>query len=81
LILEDKWLSVLLSTIGESLDPSGNSICGISYVMKGKTARMEVWVKNVEDTSVIATIGRRLRSLNIAEKKEKLEFRKHGGDV
>ena len=42
---------------------------------------MEVWVKNVEDTSVIATIGRRLRSLNIAEKKEKLEFRKHGGDV
>ena len=72
---------MLLSTIGESLDPSGNSICGISYVRKGKTARMEVWVKNVEDTSVIATIGRRLRSLNIAEKKEKLEFRKHGGDV
>lgn len=63
------------------MDPTGNSICGVSMVMKNKTARVEVWVKNVEDKSVVATIGRRLRALNIAEKKEKVEFRKHNGDV
>ena len=81
MILEDKWISLLLSVIGETIDPTGNAICGVSMVMKSKTARVEVWMKNVEDTSVIATIGRKLRALNIAEKKEKLEFRKHGGDV
>ena len=81
MILEDKWISLLLAVIGETLDPTGNTICGVSMVMKGKTARVEIWTKSVEDVTVIATIGRRLRALNIAEKKEKLEFRKHGGDV
>lgn len=81
LILEDKWVTLLLSVIGETIDPSGESLCGVSFVMKNKSARIELWVKNVEDKSVIATIGRRLRALNIADKKEKLEFRKHGGDV
>ena len=62
--------------IGESLDPSGASICGVSMVMKQKGARVEVWMKSTEDT-----VGRRIRELNVADKKEKLEFRKHMGEV
>ena len=71
----------LLSAIGEELDPLGTFICGISMVMKAKGARVEIWVKDVEDKSAIATVGRRLRALNIVEPKENIEFRKHGGDV
>ncbi|KAK8792648.1 hypothetical protein WA171_004611 [Blastocystis sp. BT1] len=78
---EDKWITLLLSVIGESMDPSGESVCGVSVVMKNKGGRIEVWVKNVEDKCVIASIGRRLRSLNVVDKKEKVEFRKHGGEV
>ncbi len=63
------------------MDPSGESVCGVSVVMKNKGGRIEVWVKNVEDKCVIASIGRRLRSLNVVDKKEKVEFRKHGGEV
>lgn len=63
------------------MDPLGSCICGISMVMKAKGARVEVWVKNAEDKAAIATIGRRLRALNIVEPKEMIEFRKHGGDV
>ena len=80
-LLEDKWISVLLYVLGESLDPNGLSICGVSLVLKAKSARVEVWLKDVNDKNAIATIGRRLRGLNVAEKKEKVEFRKHGGDV
>ena len=47
-------------------------------VMKQKGARVEVWMKSTEDTS---TVGRRIRELNVADKKEKLEFRKHMGEV
>lgn len=71
----------MLSIIGETIDPSGESVCGVSLVVKNKSGRIEVWVKNIDDKCVIASIGRRLRSLNVVEKKEKLEFRKHGGDV
>lgn len=71
----------MLSVIGESLDPSGSSICGVSMVMKQKGARVEIWMKSTEDTSAVATVGRRIRELNVADKKEKLEFRKHMGDV
>ena len=67
--------------VGETLDPTGNSVCGISMVMKQKGARVEVWMKNTEDTSAVATVGRRIRELNVADKKEKLEFRKHMGEV
>ena len=67
--------------VGETLDPTGNSVCGISMVMKQKGARVEVWMKSTEDTSAVATVGRRIRELNVADKKEKLEFRKHMGDV
>ena len=63
------------------MDPSGESVCGESVVMKNKGGRIEVWVKIVEDKCVIASIGRRLRSLNVVDKKEKVEFRKHGGEV
>ena len=67
--------------VGETLDPTGNSVCGISMVMKQKGARVEVWMKSTEDTSAVATVGRRIRELNVADKKEKLEFRKHMGEV
>ena len=67
--------------LGETLDPTGNSVCGISMVMKQKGARVEVWMKSTEDTSAVATVGRRIRELNVADKKEKLEFRKHMGEV
>ena len=67
--------------LGESLDPSGASICGVSMVMKQKGARVEVWMKSTEDTSAVATVGRRIRELNVADKKEKLEFRTHMGEV
>lgn len=80
-IVEDKWLTILLSVIGETVDPSGESVCGVSVVVKGKGCRIEVWVKNVEDRCAIASIGRRLRSLNVVDKKEKVEFRKHGGEM
>lgn len=67
--------------VGETLDPTGNSVCGISMVMKQKGARIELWMKSAEDVAAIATVGRRLRQLNVVDKKEKLEFRKHMGDV
>ena len=38
-------------------------------------------MKSAEDVAAIATVGRRLRQLNVVDKKEKLEFRKHMGDV
>ena len=50
-------------------------------VMNQKGARVEVWMKSTEDTSAVATVGRRIRELNVADKKEKLEFRKHMGEV
>ena len=50
-------------------------------VMKTKGARIELWVKDAEDKAAIATVGRRLRALNIIESKENIEFRQHGGDV
>lgn len=49
--------------------------------MKAKGGRVEVWMKDVSDKGAIATVGQRLRALNVIEKKEKLEFRKHGGEV
>ena len=49
-------------------------------VMKTKGARIEIWVKNIEDKAAIATVGRKIRALNIVEAKETIEFRKHGGD-
>ena len=49
--------------------------------MKTKGARIEVWVKDAEDKESIATVGRRLRALNLVESKEHFEFRKHGGEV
>ena len=67
--------------LGETLDPTGNSVYGISMVMKQKGARIELWMKSAEDVAAIATVGRRLRQLNVVDKKEKLEFRKHMGDV
>ena len=70
----------ILATIGEQLDPLGNFITGISMVMKTKGARIEIWVKNIEDKAAIATVGRKIRALNIVEAKETIEFRKHGGD-
>ena len=56
-------------------------ICGVSMIMKTKGARIEVWVKDAEDKESIATVGRRLRALNLVESKEYFEFRKHGGAV
>ena len=56
-------------------------ICGVSMIMKTKGARIEVWVKDAEDKESIATVGRRLRALNLVESKEYFEFRKHGGEV
>lgn len=89
--LEEKWLTAvtawivgnpqLLSILGETIDPTGSSICGISFLMKAKGGRVEVWMKDVSDKGAIATVGQRLRALNVIEKKEKLEFRKHGGEV
>ena len=79
--LEEKWLTVLLSVLGETIDPTGSSICGISFLMKAKGGRVEVWMKDISDKGAIATVGKRLRALNVIEKKEKLEFRKHGGEV
>ena len=71
----------LLAVVGEQLDPSGSVICGVSMIMKTKGARIEVWVKDAEDKESIATVGRRLRALNLVESKEYFEFRKHGGEV
>ena len=48
---------------------------------KSKGYRVEVWMKDAANEREIATVGRRLRALNAVEKREKMEFRKHGGDV
>ena len=40
-----------------------------------------MWMKDAANEREIATVGRRLRALNAVEKREKMEFRKHGGDV
>ncbi|CBK22433.2 Translation initiation factor 4E (eIF-4E) [Blastocystis hominis] len=79
--LEERWQSILLSVIGETLDPTGSSVCGVSFLKKSKGYRVEVWMKDAANEREIATVGRRLRALNAVEKREKMEFRKHGGDV
>ena len=40
-----------------------------------------MWMKDATNEREIATVGRRLRALNAIEKKEKMEFRKHGSDA
>ena len=56
-------------------------MCGVSFLKKSKGYRVEVWMKDAANEREIATVGRRLRALNAVEKREKMEFRKHGGDV
>lgn len=70
-----------MSVIGEQLDPSGSDVCGMSIIKKHCGARIEVWIRDAEDLRTIATVGRRIRKLNLIRENDDIEFRKHGGDV
>lgn len=71
--IDDAWLHMVLGCIGETLDPSGDMICGVCVSIRKREDRVAIWTRSVDDAKALE-LGRRMRAICKVEDKIPIKF-------
>lgn len=62
-MLDDYWLSIVLSLIGEDLDGEANTVTGVVVNVRARGSRIQIWTRDSTNVDRVNALGSKIASV------------------